>query len=102
MKNYKLTINYNENDYCFEGQFHTPEEFLANTYSKNGVIDTFINMLIQDNKIVRCENIGAYKFGVRSGINTLAYFTAQLDSEEIPNTEAAYYANEFYRSVMGV
>ena len=102
MKNYKLTINYNENEYSFEGQFRSAEEFLANTYSKNGTIDTFINILIRDNKIVRCENIGTYKFGIKSGITTLTCFTARLDSKEIPNTEAAYYANEFYKSVMGI
>ena len=25
-----------------------------------------------------------------------------VNSEDIPNTEVAYYANEFYKSVMGI
>ena len=102
MKNYKLTINYNENDYCFEGQFRSAEEFLASVYSNNGSVAQIVQLLTQSDKMVRYENMGAGKFSIRLKNQIMGHCTARLDSEEIPNTDVAYYANEFYKSVMGI
>lgn len=102
MKNYKLTINYNEADYCFEGQFCSAEEFLASTYSNNGTVAHIVQLLTQSDKMVRYENMGTGKFNIRLNNQSIGYCTARLESKEIPSTDVAYYANEFYKSVMGI
>ena len=102
MKNYKLTIQYHETEHVFEGQFCSAEEFLASTYSNNGTVAHIIQLLTCTDKMARYENIGSVKFGVRANKQVIGYCIAQLNSTEIPNTEAAYYANEFYKSVMGI
>lgn len=102
MKNYKLTINYNENDYCFEGQFRSAEEFLASVYSNNGTVAHIVQLLTKSDKMVRYENIGTGKFNIRLNNQIIGYCTARLDSEEVPSAAAAYYAHEFYKTVMGI
>ena len=102
MKNYKMIVNYNENDYCFEGQFRSTEEFLASVYSNNGTVAHIVQLLTKSDKMVRYENMGTGKFNIRLNNQVIGYCTARLDSKEIPNTDVAYYANEFYKTVMGV
>ena len=60
-----------------------------------------MQLLTQSDKMVRYENMGTGKFNIRLKNQIMGYCTARLDSKDIPNMEAAYFANEFYKSGHG-